>query len=229
MIRALILDFDGLILDTETPLLRSWHEIYRQAGMTVSKKTWAGLLGAVADPPEAYALLEGHLGHPVDRNALRERRFARELEFLQDEPAMEGVCALLEEASGRGLLLGVASSSQRAWVEGHLKQLGLHRWFQTIATADDVERTKPAPDLYIRAMRELGVKPESAIAFEDSLHGVRAAKSAGLFVVAVPNDVTRHLPMPEADLIVASIAEKTLDEYIACAEAWFGDAEHAGG
>ena len=225
VIRALILDFDGLILDTETPLLRSWCEIYQQAGMTVSMKAWAGLLGAVADPPEAYALLENHLGHSIDRDRLRTKRLARELEFLQGEVVMDGVNALLSEASERGLLLGVASSSERSWVEGHLKHLGLDGWFQTIITADDVEQTKPAPDLYNRALCALDVKPGNAIAFEDSLHGVRAAKSAGLFVIAVPNEVTRHLPMTEANLIVGSIAEKTLDEYIIHAETWFGDTE----
>lgn len=219
MIQALIFDFDGLILDTETPLLRSWCEIYEQAGLIVCRESWAGLLGATADPPQAYELLEDHLGHPVDREALRERRFARELELLRGEPAMEGVIDLLSEASARRLLLAVASSSERSWVEGHLRSLGIYDRFRAVITADDVERTKPAPDLYAQALQALDTHPRDAIAFEDSLHGVRAAKSAGLFVVAVPNEVTRHLAMPEADLVVNSIAELMLDDYVALAEA----------
>ena len=228
MIRALILDFDGLILDTETPLRDSWYEIYEDAGMSVSNEIWAELLGAEADPPGAYLLLEQHLGRAIDRDALRKRRSAREQELLRHEVAMDGVVPLLSEASGRGLMLAVASSSDRAWVEGHLRRLGLYDRFQAIVTADDVDRTKPSPELYRCALRMLGVVPRDAMAFEDSLHGVRAAKSAGLFAVAVPNRVTRHLPMNEADLVVGSIAEKSLDEYIAYALASLDNAVPGG-
>jgi len=228
VIRALILDFDGLILDTETPFRDSWCEIYADAGMSVSNEIWAGLLGAEADPPGAYLLLEQHLGHPIDRDALRKRRFAREQELLRHEVAMDGVVLLLSEARRRGLSLAVASSSDRTWVEGHLRRIELYDRFQAIVTANDVSRTKPSPELYRHALRVLDVSPRDAIAFEDSLHGVRAAKSAGLFAVAVPNRVTRHLPMNEADLVVGSIAEKTLDEYITCALASLGDAGSCG-
>ncbi len=224
MIRALILDFDGLILDTETPLRDSWYEIYEEAGMSVNDEVWAGLLGAEADPPGAYLLLEQHLGRPVDREALREKRSAREQDLLRHEVAMDGVVPLLSEASDQGLMLAVASSSDRTWVEGHLRRLGLYNRFQAIVTADDVDRTKPSPEVYRHALRMLDVAPRDAIAFEDSLHGVRAAKLAGLFAVAVPNRVTRHLSMNEADLVVGSIAEKTLDEYIAYALAGTADA-----
>jgi len=218
MIKALVLDFDGLILDTETPFRESWQEIYAEHGLTVTPDTWAGLLGSSSDPPEAYELLERHLSRSVDREEIHVRRLARELELLETEPAMPGVRELIEEARSRGLLLAIASSSERDWVIEHLRRLGLLLHFDAIVCSDDVEHTKPEPDLYRKALDSLGVKPDEAIAFEDSIHGVAAAKAAGIFTVAVPNEVTRHLGNPNADLIVDSIDAMTLDRYIAAAK-----------
>lgn len=221
MIEALVLDFDGLILDTETPFRRSWEAIYERHGLTVSPADWAGLIGSSADPPEAYALLERHLGRPVDRTGIRERRMAYELELLKREQVLPGVRELVADARARGLRLAIASSSERTWVAGHLQAVGLLDSFETIASADDVVATKPASDLYERALESLGVPAGRAIAFEDSVHGVAAAKAAGLFCVAVPNGVTRHLSFPEADCVVETLLGRRLDEFIAAAEAHY--------
>jgi HAD superfamily hydrolase (TIGR01509 family) len=214
LIRALVLDFDGLILDTETPLRLSWEEIYREAGLAVSPVEWAAFLGTAADPPAAYDLMERHLGRSVDREALRLRCLTRENELLAKEVPLPGVRDVLDEAGRMRLLLAVASSSERAWVEGHLARFALRDRFDAVVCAEDVDHTKPFPDLYVEALRRLGVAPVDAIAFEDSAHGVRAAKDAGLFCVAVPNRVTRHLEFPDADLIMASLDERPLGELI---------------
>ncbi len=221
MIEAAILDFDGLILDTETPFHRSWEEIYREHGLSVSPAAWAGLLGSSADPAEAYELLERHLGRAIDRAAIRDRRTAREFELLKRASALPGVCELIEDAVTRGVRLAIASSSEREWVVGHLAAIGLLEPFEVIACAEDVAATKPAPDLYETALRSLGIPPERAIVFEDSVHGVAAAKAAGLFCVAVPNQVTRHLAFPAADLIVETLAGHSLSEFIEAADAYY--------
>jgi HAD superfamily hydrolase (TIGR01509 family) len=218
MIRALIFDFDGLILDTETPLHASWAEIYGEHGLTVSPAAWASLLGASADPPEMYELLEAHLDRPVDRPFLRERRLRRELELLKHEVIMPGVSELVAAADARGLRMAVASSSERSWVENHLSRLGLRERFSAVVCAEDVERTKPDPALYIEALKRLDARAEEAIAFEDSDHGTRAASAAGIFCVAVPNGITRHAQFPSADLIANSLAENSLEAYIQAAE-----------
>ncbi len=217
-IRALVFDFDGLILDTETPLQLSWEEIYSQVGLSVPPAHWASLLGAAADPPEAYALLEKHLGHSIDREAVRRRRLRREHELLAAEAILPGVTELIREAQSRGLGLAVASSSDRAWVEGHLRAFGLLSSFDALLCAEDVTLVKPDPQLYTAALCALGVRADEAIAFEDSAHGAEAARRAGLFVVVVPNRVTRHATFPNADLVVSSIAERSLNEYIHAAE-----------
>ncbi|MGD9675693.1 MAG: HAD family hydrolase [Candidatus Bipolaricaulia bacterium] len=218
MIRALVFDFDGLILDTETPLRRSWEEIYAEVGLTVSPSQWASLLGAAADPPEAYDLLERHLEQPLDRPAIRRRRQKREQALLAQERILPGVRELIVEARSRGLRLAVASSSDRAWVERHLRRFRLLESFDALLCAEDVTFTKPDPALYAAALRSLGIRASESIAFEDSAHGAEAAHRAGLFTVVVPNRVTRHATFPSADLVVGSIAERSLDEYIAAAD-----------
>jgi len=212
-IRALIFDFDGLILDTESPLYNSWMEIFERHGLVVTQQQWASLLGASADVPEAYDLLEEHLGKPLDRDLLHKQRLSRELQLLDSEDVLPGVRELIHEATEAGLGLAVASSSDRAWVEGLLTKHGLIESFDTVVCAEDVAQTKPAPDLFLKALEHLNVEAREAIAFEDSEHGAGAAKAAGIFCVAVPNKVTRCLSFVGAGLIVTSIAEYSLQGY----------------
>lgn len=216
-IRALILDFDGLILDTESSMRTSWLEIFEEHGLIVSEEQWASLLGASADPPEAYDLLEEHLGERVNRIALHDRRMSRELQLLEFETVLPGVRKLISDARSAGLGLAVASSSERTWVEGLLKQHDLIEPFDAIVCAEDVAHTKPFPDLFLKALECLEVQPNEAIVFEDSQQGVKAAKSAGIFCVAVPNKVTRCLTFEEANLVVSSIEDYSLPEYVATA------------
>ena len=213
-IRALILDFDGLILDTESPMRTSWLEIFEDHGLVVPVERWASLLGASADPPEAYDLLEDHLGKSVDRAALHDRRMSRELQLLESETVLPGVRELIRDAQTAGLGLAVASSSERAWVEGLLKKFNLIDPFDVIVCAEDVAHTKPRPDLFLKALDLLTVEPNEAVVFEDSMHGVAAAKAAGIFCVAVPNLVTQCLDFSGADLEVDSIASHELRHYV---------------
>ena len=216
-IRALILDFDGLILDTESPLRTSWLEIFEEHGLIVSEEQWAALLGASADPPEAYDLLEDHLGERLDRIALHDRRMLRELQLLESEIVLPGVRELVSDARSVGLGLAVASSSERAWVDGLLKQHDLIEPFDVIVCAEDVAHTKPFPDLFLKALERLKAQPNEAIVFEDSRHGMKAAIAAGIFCVVVPNKITRCLTFEESDLVVSSITDYSLQEYVAIA------------
>jgi len=205
-IRALVFDFDGLILDTETPMRVSWQEIFEAHGLTVSDAQWASLLGASADPAEAYELLEAHLGHKVDRSSLRTRRLKRELQLLEAEAVLPGVRERIAEARAADLKLAVASSSERSWVEGLLGKHYLLGVFDAIVCADDVTQTKPAPDLYLEALRRIEVHPTEAIALEDSEHGAAAARAAGMYVIAVPNRVTACLSFDGVHAKVNSLA-----------------------
>ena len=205
-LRGLLFDFDGLIVDTETPSLASWQELYREHGHELPLDRWATLVGTVGgwDPFETLEELVG----PVDRVALRERRLARELELGEIEELRPGVLEYLEEAERRGLATAIVSSSSNWWIDRHLGRLERAEHFDAIVAANgDEERAKPRPTLYLEALDRLGLGAEEAVAFEDSPNGVRAAKAAGLFCVAVPNGVTATLALDEADLVVPSLAE----------------------
>jgi HAD superfamily hydrolase (TIGR01509 family) len=211
MIRALIFDFDGLILDTEVPEFQSWQEIFQQHGCQLPLETWAKCIGTSSDAFNPYDYLEIQFGRTVNREAIRLQHRQRCAELLATQPVLPGVQAYLHDAQRLGLQLGVASSSSRAWVTGHLSRLGLIKHFASIRCADDVQHTKPDPALYQAALEAFGLHAKQAIALEDSPNGVLAAKRAGLFCVAVPNALTRQLSLDHADLQLTSLADMPLE------------------
>jgi HAD superfamily hydrolase (TIGR01509 family) len=214
VIRALVFDFDGLILDTEEPIYRSWLEVYAENGKELPFELWVKTVGSTTKAFHPQHHLEQLLGWPLPRDVL-DKRMARRTELILAEPLLPGVVDLVDAATSRGLQLGVASSSERVWVNGHLDRLGLGGRFHCIRCRDDVEHAKPEPDLYLAVLDCLGVGAHEAVAIEDSPNGVTAAKRAGLFCVAVPNGITAGLDLSEADLVVGSLAEVTLDELLA--------------
>jgi HAD superfamily hydrolase (TIGR01509 family) len=214
VIRALVFDFDGLILETETPALESWQEIYREHGHEIPMDLWHGYIGSDTgfDPAGHLAAL---VGEGFDRVATKARRDARKSELIAALDVMVGVREYIADAKRRGLRLAVASSSSRAWVLGHLERLHLNADWDAVRTSDDVARTKPAPDLYLSAVAALDVAPAEAVAFEDSANGIAAAKDAGLLCVAVPNALTAGMDLSRADLRLGSLADTPLEELLA--------------
>lgn len=214
MIKAVIFDFDGLILETEGPCYQSWNEIYQHHGSSLALETYIGTIGSSADHFDPYDHLEKTLGYPVDREAVRLRRRRRHLELAEAEPMLPGVVETLTQAKSLGLKVGLASSSSREWVVGHLTRLNLLSFFDTVQTSDNVNRTKPEPDLYLAAVRALGVLPHEGLALEDSPNGILAAKRAGLYCIAVPGPLTRHLDLHLADCQIRSLTELALKHLI---------------
>ena len=214
MIKALIFDFDGLIIDTEGPDYQAWQETYKSFGCTLPLAEWAAEIGTygVFDP---YDYLARQIGGPIDLAAVRARRRARFAELVEQQAVLPGVASHIREARARGLRVGIASSSPRSWVVGHLLRFGLDRDFDSIKTADDVERVKPDPALYLAALDALGVQAHEALAFEDSPNGARAATRAGICCVVVPNPLTQQLPFEAAYLRLTSLAELPLAELLA--------------
>ncbi|HZC27734.1 MAG TPA: HAD family hydrolase [Actinopolymorphaceae bacterium] len=214
VIRALVFDFDGLILDTEVPEFVTWQEIFAAHGATLPLEVWAQCIGSSDHGWSPYAYLAEVSGRAVDNDAVRAARKARVHDLIAAETIMPGVEACIREARRLGVKVGLASSSSRQWVEGHLGRLGFTGEFDVLKTSDDVRRTKPDPELYLAAVAALGVEPAEAIALEDSPHGVAAAKKAGLFCVAVPNRMTSQLDLAGADLRLRSLADLPLGEIL---------------
>lgn len=218
MIKALVFDFDGLILDTEGPIFQAWQELYQEYGGQLTLADWENCLGSAEGTQIFYDNLEQQLGEPVDLEAIAPRLRAREMEMIEAQPILPGVGEYILRAQQMDLKLGIASSSSCAWVTGHLEQRGLRDSFQCILGSDDVQITKPDPDLFLSVLDCLEVRAQQAIAFEDSPHGVTAAKRAGLYCVAVPNPVTQKLSLDHADLVLGSLEEMSLDELIRLVE-----------
>ncbi|NIM94533.1 MAG: HAD-IA family hydrolase [Anaerolineales bacterium] len=214
MIKGLIFDFDGLILDTETTDLQSWQEIYSDYGVTFPVSQWMDALGGSHDLFDPYSYLVSQLGQDVDLVEVRAKKSHLDTELIQEQLPRPGVKDYIEDANKLDLRLGLASSSERDWVLPHLFRLGLASRFQSIKCSDDVVHTKPAPDLFHAVLQELNLQSNQAIAFEDSSNGVLAANRAGIYCVAVPNAVTSQLSLDHADLRVESLAELPLEDLI---------------
>lgn len=203
---ALILDFDGLMLDTEMPGYLAWREFYEREGAELTVADWLGAVGYV-DGFDPRAQLETRTGRRYDWPVHDPLVNARARELIAAAEPLPGVVALLEAGRREGYHLGVASNSAAAWVVPGLERLGLRHFFGVVRTVDTVAQPKPQPDVYLGALDDLGVStPAGSLAFEDSEPGVRAAKAAGLYVVAVPNALTRHQDLSLADEILPSLA-----------------------
>lgn len=212
MIRAIVFDFDGLILDTEVPDYSSWQEIFLAHGGNLTQEEWSVCIGAAALEFDPYALLEAQTGTQVDRAAIRQRRRARYLELVNQQKPLPGAVNYLEAAHAAGFKIGMATSSTAGWAFRHLQRLKLDHYFEVIHTAADVERAKPDPTLYQITVEALGVSAHEALALEDSRNGMLSAKGAGLYCAVVPNAMTRGLDFSEADIQLNSLIDLPLME-----------------
>ena len=216
-IKALIFDFDGLILDTETPEYEVWQHIYREHGFELPREEWGKIVGGYGlstfDAAEHLSVLsQGRL----DSVSLRDRHRSESHAMTVAQAILPGVMDYFREAKRLGLKLAIASSSPHSWVDTHAKRLGIFDYFEKVICADDVGvgRTKPNPDLFLLALDRLKVRKDEAIVFEDSPNGVQAARSAGIFAVAVPNPVTSQFSIENASLILKSLADLSLSELL---------------
>ncbi|MDM5317891.1 HAD family hydrolase [Fictibacillus sp. b24] len=217
MIKALVFDFDGTILDTETQHYNAFQEMYQEHGSDLPLEVWGECIGTHSEF-NPYEYLERQINKKLDHDKLRAKKTERALTLISEQKPLPGIEDYLEAAKELGLKIGLASSSTRKWVEEHLGRSGLMHHFEVIKTADDVAHVKPDPALYIEAVKALGVQPNEAIAFEDSVNGSVAAKKAGLYCVAIPNPVTKHMTFSEVDHQMESIAEMKLTVLIEQAE-----------
>ena len=219
MIHALIFDFDGLIIDTETPAFESWREIFAEHGHDLTLTMWEDALGRGTGVGfDALEHLAAAVGDTFDREATLARRTSRKHELSVAQPLLPGVKSMLEQAQTLGLPCAVASSSGREWVEGWLRRHAIYDAFTCVRTADDVVATKPAPDLFLSAAACLAVSPGACLVFEDSPNGIRAARAAGMRVVAVPGAITAQLSMPPADLVLPTLDALPLAEILTMVE-----------
>jgi len=214
-IRAFLFDFDGLIIDTETASRAGWEWLYREHGHELPADKWASIVGTTGrwNPMDH---LEELVGEPLERDTLNERRFAHEISLIEAEELRPGISDYISAAERLDLKRAIVSSSSRPWIDMHLARLERTVGWDAIVTADrDPERAKPNPTMYLEALDLLGVDAGDAVVFEDSPNGVRAGQAAGIFVVAIPNEVTKDFGLDDADLVLDSLADLPPDELLA--------------
>ncbi|MEO8695186.1 MAG: HAD family hydrolase [Acidimicrobiales bacterium] len=210
MIDAFVFDFDGLIVDTEWCEYVSISEQFERYGHTYAVEHFQQFVGT-AWPTGWTQELSDAVGEPLDPEVLHAARRLRRDELLHVMGVLPGVVELLDLAHAHGMALAVASSSSRDWVEPHLERLGLRDRFAAVLTRDDVQKAKPAPDLFDAAARALDVAPGKTIVFEDSFNGCTAAKAAGMVCVVAPNRITAIQDFALADLVVPTLAQVELE------------------
>jgi HAD superfamily hydrolase (TIGR01509 family) len=203
---AVILDLDGVLLDSEQRWNEAREALVRDAGGTWAREAPRVMMGMSS--PEWSAYLRDELGVPLDAEAIS-RDVVRRMEdgYRRELPLLPGAVEAVRRLAGRWRL-GLASSSNRPIIDLVLELAGIDELFEATVSSEEVDRGKPAPDVYLEAARRLRVEPRRSAAIEDSTNGLLAARAAGLAVVAIPNHA--FPPGPEA-LEAAEVVLDSLD------------------
>ncbi len=212
MLKAIIWDFDGTIVDTETPQFDAWNLLFREYGTSVESSLWAKMVGTVTDF-DLVDVLQSRVGG-VDRPQAFRRIGELMRSQLKNAPLRPGVRALIDAARIAGFKQAIASSSGRRWIVDYAQRYNLQQSIDVIASADDVARVKPDQAVYLSALQRLGLDRHECLAIEDSPHGAKAALRAGLWCVVVPNPSTDRLVFPPGVTKLKTLADVTVDQLV---------------
>ena len=215
--RAAVFDMDGLLIDSERPILDAWLQVAREFGAPLTEADYLHVVGC--GEADTRAQLQQCLGDTCSYDAARARVGALLApRQAQGFAAKAGAVALLQQLRARGVACVVASSTGRAEVQRRLQQAGLAAFFASLSGGDEVARGKPHPDLFLLAAQRARQSPCDCLVFEDSEHGARGAVAAGMAVVIVPD-----LKSPSAEACAASLAVlASLRDAQVQLERWFG-------
>lgn len=213
-IKTLIFDFDGLIIDSETPTLRSWQEIFQSYDLELPMEEYYLTIGTTDHLFDPLENLIQHVDDHIDKAEIKSKHRSRMLDLINENDLLPGIEDYLIRAKQIDLRIGIASSGVGYWINQLLELKKISQYFDCVVTSDMVKFPKPEPDLYLRALQLLDTLPQQAIAFEDSPNGISAAKQAGIFCVAIPNQLTQNMDLSQADLLLDSLKQKTLDKLI---------------
>jgi putative hydrolase of the HAD superfamily len=193
MIKAIVFDFDGTVIDTETAWYVAFRDAYRKYDVELTLKQYSECIGTSLHSFNPYDYLVTHLHLPIDLDEFRKSVKEYHTKLMETENVRPGIVDFLKLAKQKELKVGLASSSVSTWVNSFLSKLDLLSYFDCVRTSDHVSHVKPDPQLYLQTLDCLGVKQHEGIAIEDSPNGAKAAVAAGLYCVVVPNSITKYL------------------------------------
>ncbi|WP_010277483.1 HAD family hydrolase [Paenibacillus senegalensis] len=205
MIKAIVFDFDGTIVDTETAWYYAFQQAYESCGAELTLETFAQCIGTSHDHFNPYEYINTLLEKPVDADIFRKQVHDRHSVLMENEALRPGIIEILQAARAAGLKIGLATSSKREWIDKYLELHNLQDYFECIHTMENVKKVKPDPELYNQVLDCLGVRGDEAIALEDSPNGAKAAVQAGMYCVVIPNSITKTLPFGEVHLRVDTL------------------------
>ncbi|WP_337883147.1 HAD family phosphatase [Chromobacterium haemolyticum] len=208
---AILLDMDGLMIDTERISMESWRRAADELDMTLSDQLLLDMVGL--SMRRCTEFLSEKLGNQDDAVALQNvgRRHYWQMLEHEEIPLKRGIEALLDWALAQSLPRAVATSTQRQLADIKLGRTGLSRYFDTVVAGDEVAHTKPAPDVYLAAARKLGIDPQRCVVLEDSIYGLHAGVAAGMRVILVPDLVAPPADQTHHALAVCQDLHQALD------------------
>ena len=206
MLQAVIFDMDGVIIDSEPIYEEINRQIFSELGIEVDQKKYAQYIGVTNQ--EMWSDIKREYSLPFPVNKLKEMQLSRSLEYMREgnkEP-IPGIWELLNDLKKRGIYTALASSSSRQLVEVTLAGLQLDGYFDVLLSGDNVSRGKPEPEIFYNTASLLQVSPHCCIVIEDSNHGVKAAKAAGMICIGFQNPNSIKQDLTEADFIVDDLS-----------------------
>ncbi|NLL80615.1 MAG: HAD family phosphatase [Clostridiales bacterium] len=189
VVNAVVFDMDGVLYDTESISMKSWKEAGKQMSVPDVGQTALDCIGMNRKGMFDYFYKKYGKDFPVEEFLDRTRALSVAQIERDGLPVMKGAREVLEFLTKKGYPLALASSTRQVTVLKHLEETGLRRYFQAVVCGDMVVNSKPAPDIYRMACKELGIDPKEAAAVEDSFNGIRSAHAAGMLPIMVPDMV----------------------------------------
>jgi beta-phosphoglucomutase family hydrolase len=205
MLKAVIFDMDGVIIDSEPAHLRVCLELFKKLNIDLSEEEYGRFIGV--SNTSMWTTLKQMYGLAQTIQELAEQQARANIDDFKngDDKPMPGILELLSNLKKEGIKIGLASSSPLETINLILEKFEIKDYFDAVVSGENLKRGKPAPDIYLKAAEMLSVFPENCIAIEDSNHGVCAAKSAGMKCVGFQNTNSGNQDLSDSDLKVDSI------------------------
>jgi HAD superfamily hydrolase (TIGR01509 family) len=210
-LRALVLDFDGVIVDSEGMQMEAVNQVLAEYGIRLTEQDWIERCVGHKTRDFLQELLDGQVDAPeLDRLVTAKSQAYRALTQQAALQARAGIVDLLMQARGCGYRCGIASATPAADIHAVVSRIGIASSFDAIVSSDMVARPKPAPDVYLYAAALLGVAPERCVVVEDTPTGLAAGRAAGMRCVAFPNRWTVTMDLSAADMVVPTLNHATI-------------------